>query len=63
MISVLTLNEKASLQTGKGAWHTADVGRLNIGSVTVADGPMGLRKERDGVTAPSVCFPSMAKLA
>ncbi len=63
LISVLTLNEKASLQTGKGAWHTADVGRLNIGSVTVADGPMGLRKERDGVTAPSVCFPSMAKLA
>ena len=63
LISLMTLSEKASLQTGKGAWHTADVKRLQIGSVTVSDGPMGLRKERNGNTLPSVCFPSIAKLA
>lgn len=63
IISILTLGEKASLQTGKGAWHTANVDRLNIGSTAFSDGPMGLRKERGGVTEPSVCFPSAAKLA
>lgn len=63
LISMLTLSEKAALQTGKDCWHTADVERLKISSVTVADGPIGLRKERNGNTVPAVCFPSMAKLA
>lgn len=59
----LTQDEKVALQTGVGAWHTAEVERLGVSSVTVSDGPVGLRKEQNGITVPSVCFPSIAKLA
>lgn len=51
------------MQTGDGSWNTAAVERLGVQSVTVSDGPVGLRKERGGKTLPAVCFPSIAKLA
>ncbi|MCM1395791.1 MAG: glycoside hydrolase family 3 C-terminal domain-containing protein, partial [Corallococcus sp.] len=51
------------LQTGSGAWRTASVERVGVESVTVSDGPVGLRKEQDGATLSAVCFPSVAKLA
>ncbi len=59
----MTSEEKVSLTTGKGCWQTAFVERLNVASVTVSDGPVGLRKENGRETVPSVCFPSVAKLA
>ena len=63
LLSKLTLEEKASLCSGKDFWRTKPVERLNIPSVMVSDGPSGLRtqvdngfNENDSRTA--VSFPS-----
>ena len=45
IISKLTLEEKASLCSGKDFWHLVDVSRLSIPSIMVTDGPYGLRKQ------------------
>ena len=63
LIEQLTVEEKVALSTGKGNWNTRPVDRLNVSSVTMSDGPVGLRRERDGGTLPAVAFPSVAKLA
>ena len=59
----LTTEEKLRLTTGDGVWKTASIERLGVSSVTFADGPVGLRKERNGETAHAVAFPSISKLA
>ncbi len=63
IISQMTLEEKASLCSGKDWWRTKPVERLGIPSVMVSDGPSGLRTqiengsdENDSITA--VSFPS-----
>ena len=63
LLSKLTLEEKASLCSGKDFWRTKPVERLGIPSVMVSDGPSGLRTqaengvdENDSRTA--VSFPS-----
>ncbi len=61
--SSLTLHEKAALLSGADKWHTKLVLRAGLGSVMVADGPHGLRKEVEnptkGVsTVKSTCFPT-----
>jgi len=70
LIASMTLEEKASLCTGKDTWHTQGIERLGIPSVMVTDGPHGLRKQRGssdhlGIfdSEPSTCFPSAAGLA
>jgi len=63
ILQQLTTDEKVQLTTGEGAWNTASISGLNVFSATVSDGPVGLRKERDGVTSPAVAFPSISKLA
>ena len=63
LVSLLTVEEKISLTTGDGAWHTAAVPRLDIPQVTMSDGPAGLRKELEGKTLPAVCMPSLARIA
>ncbi len=69
LISQMTLEEKASLCSGKDAWNTKEIGRLNIPSVTVADGPYGLRKVRivgdldTSDSYPATCFPTASALA
>lgn len=63
LIEQLSAEEKVALSTGKGNWNTFPVERLGIPSVTMSDGPVGLRRERDGHTLPAVAFPSIAKLA
>lgn len=63
LVSLLTPEEKISLTTGDGAWHTAAVPRLDIPQVTMSDGPAGLRKELEGKTLPAVCMPSLARIA
>ncbi len=65
LLSKLTLEEKASLCSGKDFWRTKPVERLNIPSVMVSDGPSGLRTQvengvnendsRDSVSFPSGC--------
>jgi beta-glucosidase len=72
----LTLAEKAALTSGAGAWSTKAFG--DIPSVTVSDGPHGLRKQVDPAPSetadgdpdlglspskPATCFPPAAGLA
>ena len=44
-IKKMTAEEKASLLSGKDNWHTAEIDRLEIDSVTFHDGPHGVRIE------------------
>lgn len=59
----LTLSEKVSLLAGKNAWQTVNIDRLNIPSVTVSDGPNGIRGTRFFNSTPSNCFPCGTALA
>lgn len=45
ILQELTLEEKASLCSGRDFWHTKAVERLGISSVMMCDGPHGLRKQ------------------
>lgn len=69
LVQSLTLEEKASLCSGKDFWNTQNIDRLNIPSITMNDGPHGLRKqgEKDdnlgiGESIPSTCFPTYSAL-
>lgn len=70
IVSQMTLEEKASLCSGLDFWHTKPVERLGIPSITMTDGPHGLRKQAEesdhlGInqSVPATCFPSGAGLA
>jgi len=67
IVSQLTLEEKASLCSGKDRWLLKSVKRLGLSSVMVADGPHGLRKQLKAdeqsdydETVPATCFPTAA---
>ena len=69
-LDALTLEEKALLLEGVGSWHTNAVPRLAIRSLTLTDGPHGVRlvKQDAGAfglaeAAPSSCFPTSVTLA
>jgi len=62
LLQQLTLEEKASLLSGVSNWQTTPIPRLGIPSVTMSDGPTGLRKEIGGTgflnpAQPATCFP------
>lgn len=64
----LSVEEKATLVVGSGFWQTAAV--PGIRSITVTDGPHGLRKQQAGgdhlgigVSVPATCFPPAVALA
>ncbi len=63
----LTPEEKASLISGRDQWHTQEIKRLKIDSVTMCDGPHGLRPEKTDAgkkyTAKATCFPTASALA
>lgn len=66
----LTLEEKASLCSGRDFWTTQPVERLGIPSIMVTDGPHGLRKQATqadhlgmNASVPATCFPSGVGLA
>ena len=70
LISSLTLEEKASLTTGKNFWETQNVDRVGIKSLFLSDGPSGLRKQAAkadhiglNASVPATCFPSAATMA
>lgn len=68
IIKQMTLEEKASLCSGLNMWQTKPVERLGIPSISMTDGPHGLRKQGNladmsSKTVQSTCFPSGAGLA
>ncbi len=70
LIDKMTLYEKASLLSGKSFWESRDVKRLSISSITLSDGPSGVRRQADGVDhlglhpgLPATCFPSSSTIA
>lgn len=65
LVKQMTLEEKAGMCSGKDFWHTKGVERLKIPSVTLSDGPHGLRKQEEkgdhlgmGDSIEAVCFPA-----
>lgn len=65
IVSRMTLEEKARMHRGLGAWHTETVERLGLGNICLTDGPHGLRKEIDENarttaenTVKATCFPT-----
>lgn len=70
LISKMTLEEKASLLSGKDIWETKTIARLNIPTVVLSDGPHGVRRQVGagdhlGLNAslPATCFPTAATIA
>lgn len=69
-LAAMTLEEKASLLSGKDFWYTKAIPRLGIESWMMTDGPHGMRKqatsaEKVGLleSVPATCFPTGAGLA
>lgn len=66
LVAKMTLEEKASLCSGRDFWSTKPIERLDIPSVFMTDGPHGLRKAvgTDFTNSvPATCFPTAAGLA
>ena len=70
LIKQMTLEEKASLMSGKDFWQTMDIERLGINSMFLADGPHGIRKQAAAAdhlglnpSIPATCFPTAAAVA
>lgn len=70
LVGLMTLEEKASLCSGKDCWTLKSIPRLGLNSILMMDGPHGLRKqvgEGDnlgiGDSLPSVCFPTASATA
>ncbi|WP_058306240.1 glycoside hydrolase family 3 C-terminal domain-containing protein [Gracilibacillus massiliensis] len=70
IIKQMTLEEKASLMSGKNFWNTKAVERLGIPSIMLTDGPHGLRKQGGKAdhlglnkSLPATCYPTAATLA
>ncbi len=71
ILSSLTLQEKCALCSGTDFWHTTPIDAKLIESVTVSDGPHGLRKEKVLADVANImqeselatCFPTAVTLA
>lgn len=70
LISQMTIEEKASLCSGRDFWYTKEIERLGIPSVMVSDGPHGLRKQENEAdhlglngSIKAVCFPAGCAMA
>ena len=69
LVAKMTLEEKVSLTSGRDAWSTQPIERLDIPYIWVADGPHGLRRAPSTFTwgygdqAPATCFPTASALS
>lgn len=70
LISKMTLEEKASLLSGKGNFTTKPIERLGVPGMFLSDGPHGLRKQAGAAdhlglnaSVPATCYPTAATMA
>ena len=70
MLQQMTLQQKASLLAGASHWDTVRVDEVGLESITLSDGPHGLRHQLGAAdhlginqSVPSTCFPSASALA
>lgn len=70
MIKKMSLAEKCYLLSGKDFWQTRSVTHAGIPSVTLADGPHGVRKQEGASdqlglnkSLPATCYPTAATIA
>ncbi|MBS5950039.1 MAG: glycoside hydrolase family 3 C-terminal domain-containing protein [Clostridium sp.] len=70
LIGKMTLEEKASLMSGKDFWQTQEIEQLGIKNMFLADGPHGIRKQTAAAdhlglnpSNPATCFPTAATIA
>lgn len=66
-IKSLSIETKAKLLRGDGNWKSKEVTEIGLKPVTFSDGPIGVRKEKEGVgylkeSYQAICFPSGASL-
>ncbi len=70
LIKKMTLEEKASLLSGKNFWETQEIDSIGLPSIFLSDGPNGLRKQAKAAdhlglnpSIPAVCMPTSATSA
>ena len=70
LIKKMTLEEKASLMSGKDFWQSQDIKYLGINNMFLADGPHGIRKQTAAAdhlglnpSEKATCFPTAATVA
>jgi beta-glucosidase len=66
LVNRMTLEEKATLLTGNGWWATHPIDRLEIPSISITDGPHGVRKSQGAglsTSVPATCFPTASALS
>jgi beta-glucosidase len=66
LLKKLTLKEKVALLSGKDVWNTVPIERLGIPSLTMTDGPHGVRSNRPEagrIVGPATSFPTGVSMA
>ena len=70
MVNLLTLDEKIRLISGKDCWHLLEIDQFKLPSIMVADGPHGLRKQKNkgehiglSESVLATCYPTASLLA
>lgn len=70
IISKMTLEEKCYFLSGKDFWTTRTVEHAGVPSITLSDGPHGIRKQEGAGdqlglngSVPATCFPTAATMA
>src|SRR5690606_21482815 len=70
IVANLTTEQKIQLLSGHDFWTTEDLSDHGVPSITMTDGPHGLRKQPDdtdnpgiGTSVPATCFPPAVTLA
>ena len=66
LLAQMTLEEKVALLSGKNAWQTVPIERLGIPSLTMTDGPHGVRANLTGPErqhGPATSFPTGVSMA
>ena len=66
LVNQMTLEEKALLLSGDGWWATHRIERLGVPTISLTDGPHGVRKGQGAglsESVPATCFPTASALA